>query len=102
VSDIHHDNGAARGNRTRLFRDTRGGVEWIFHVDYAGGCRRWYAFGLDPENSIAKMKSDGMPLTPLAPSIGYRTEMTTAGEQMVIPGCERDDSRTGARQMMLF
>lgn len=31
-----------------------------------------------------------------------RTEMTDAGEQTVIPGCERDDPRTGAKQLDLF
>lgn len=33
---------------------------------------------------------------------GYRTELTDAGEQTIIPGCERDDARTGAQQMSLF
>ena len=31
-----------------------------------------------------------------------RTEMTEAGEQTVIPGCEIDDPRTGAVQQELF
>jgi hypothetical protein len=33
---------------------------------------------------------------------GYRSELTAAGEQTVIPGCERDDPRTGAKQLSLF
>lgn len=32
----------------------------------------------------------------------YPTEMTEAGEQAVIPGCELDDQRTGAKQLGLF
>ena len=32
----------------------------------------------------------------------YRSELTPAGEQTVIPGCERDDARTGAVQLDLF
>jgi hypothetical protein len=32
----------------------------------------------------------------------YRTEMTEAGEQFTIPGCELDDERTGAKQLGLF
>ena len=32
----------------------------------------------------------------------FCTEFTPAGEQTVIPGCERDDARTGAKQMSLF
>lgn len=32
----------------------------------------------------------------------YRSELTEAGEQTVIPGCERDDERTGAKQLSLF
>lgn len=33
----------------------------------------------------------------------FRSELTEIGEQLVIPGCERDaDPHTGARQMSLF
>lgn len=32
----------------------------------------------------------------------YRTELTPAGEQTVIPGCERDNSQSGTKQMSLF
>ncbi|WP_306150689.1 hypothetical protein [Roseovarius sp. MMSF_3281] len=32
----------------------------------------------------------------------YRSELTDAGEQSIIPGCERDDERTGATQLSLF
>lgn len=32
----------------------------------------------------------------------YRSEMTEAGEQTIIPGCERDDERTGVKQKSLF
>jgi hypothetical protein len=32
----------------------------------------------------------------------YRSELTPEGEQLVIPGCEKDDARTGKRQLSLF
>jgi hypothetical protein len=42
---IYTDNGAARGSRTRYFRDSaHGGVEWIFSVDYHGPAPRWLCF----------------------------------------------------------
>jgi hypothetical protein len=33
---------------------------------------------------------------------GYRSELTEAGEQTVIPGCEADAPQTGAKQLSLF
>ena len=33
---------------------------------------------------------------------GFRTELTPAGEQTVIPGCERDNEQTGPGQLSLF
>lgn len=40
---------------------------------------------------------------PPAPSIRqFRIELTPEGEQYVIPGCERDDPRTGVKQASLF
>ena len=63
---IYHDNGAARGYRTRVFRDCRdGGVEWMYAVDYAQGDSRWYVFHTISEPSIAKLKSEGMFLSRL-------------------------------------
>lgn len=35
-------------------------------------------------------------------STPLRSELTDAGEQTIIPGCERDDERTGAKQLSLF
>lgn len=63
--NIYTDNGAAFGNRTRLFRNTNGGVEWMYAVDYASGHDRWYGFGMQPNNSIDKLKSNGMFLSRL-------------------------------------
>ena len=60
---IYSDNGAAFGNRTRLFRDCEGGVEWMFGVDYASGSDRWYGYGMEPDNSIAKLQAAGMFLS---------------------------------------
>ena len=37
---------------------------------------------------------------PRPPAFG--SELTPEGEQLVIPGCEKDDPRTGARQSELF
>ena len=70
MSIIYNDNGAARGLRTRYFRDAPSGVEWIYAVDYAGGSpfTRWHTFGMacyTPDNSIAKLIARGMVLTPL-------------------------------------
>ena len=63
---IYSDDGPARGCRTRYFRDSAyGGVEWMFAVDYASGNRRWYGFGMNPNNSIAKMTVEGFTLSPL-------------------------------------
>ena len=32
----------------------------------------------------------------------FGSELTPEGEQLVIPGCEKDDARTGAQQTDLF
>ena len=63
IKPIYSDNGAAAGNRTRLFRDCEGGVEWMYGVDYSNGDNRWYSFGMTPNNSIAKLQSHGMWLS---------------------------------------
>lgn len=104
MTEIYSDNGAAFGRRTRLFRNgAHGGVEWIYAVDYAGGDRRWYGYGMAPDCSIAELQADGMFLSRIESGAHrFNTELTPAGEQTVIPGCERDDARTGAKQMSLF
>lgn len=33
---------------------------------------------------------------------GYKTELTPAGEQLVIPGCERNTTDTTKKQLNLF
>ena len=64
MTDIYHDNGAALGNRTRFFKDgANGGVDWMYGVDYASGSDRWFAFGMQPGNSIAKLLASGMFLS---------------------------------------
>lgn len=68
---IYHDNGAAKGRRTRFFRDAAGGgVEWIYGADYANGDRRWYAFNVMPDATIEKLKASGMFLSRLEDSEG--------------------------------
>jgi len=65
-NEIYHDNGAAFGRRTRFFRNAPlGGVEWMYAVDWANGDRRWYGFGMSPDNSIEKLKQSGMFLSRL-------------------------------------
>lgn len=103
TSEVYHDNGRAFGNRTRVFRDAAGGgVEWMYGVDYANGDSRWYAFNgyRGPANTIETLKRDGMFLSRFE-SGPWPTELTPAGEQAVIPGCERNCSRT-VRQLDLF
>lgn len=96
---IYHDHGANHGRRTRLFRNGQhGGVEWMYAVDHAGGDDRWYGYG--HASNITELQRTGMDLSPY--ETGFRTELTDAGEQTVIPGCERDDYRTGTRQPSLF
>lgn len=58
------DEGARQGQRTRYFRDARGGgVEWCYAVDYIGAATRWYWFLMyGPSYCIANMLSDGHPL----------------------------------------
>jgi hypothetical protein len=61
--DIYQDNGAAKGLRTRMFRDGgNGGVEWMYAVDYASGYTRWYGYGMEKGLTIRKMMDDGMHL----------------------------------------
>ena len=64
MTTIYHDNGAAFGNRTRVFRaGAHGGVEWMYGVDYANGDKRWYGFGAVPDATIEKLKANGMFLS---------------------------------------
>lgn len=64
MTQLYHDNGAAFGRRTRYFRNAAGGgVEWIYAVDWAGGDRRWYGFGMDGTATIAKLQAGGMFLS---------------------------------------
>lgn len=108
MTEIYHDNGAAFGRRTRVFRDgPNGGVEWMYGADWASGDTRWYGYlSTGKQETIASLRISGMDLSRFEsgawPERIYRSELTPAGEQMVIPGCERDDTRTGARQMDLF
>jgi hypothetical protein len=62
---IYHDNGAAFGRRTRFFRDSETGIEWMYGVDYCNGSTRWYAFHAGACMSIAGMKDNGMFLSRL-------------------------------------
>lgn len=52
-------------------------------------------------DSKRKPDPDLIPIGP-APRAGFRSEMTEAGEQTVIPGCERDAPQSGVKQMDLF
>jgi len=64
--DIYQDNGAARGFRTRMFRDGQnGGVEWMYAVDYCNGDKRWYGYGMEPNLTIRKLIDNGMYLVRL-------------------------------------
>lgn len=105
MTEIYSDNGAAFGRRTRLFRNgAHGGVEWIYAVDYANGNDRWYGYlSTGGHETIASLQISGMFLSRIESGAHrFNTELTPAGEQTVIPGCERDDARTGAKQMSLF
>lgn len=104
MTQLYHDNGAAFGRRTRYFRNAAGGgVEWIYAVDHAGGCDRWYGYlATGGHETIASLQISGMDLVRLDAGPTFRTEFTLAGEQAVIPGCERDAPQTGARQLDLF
>ena len=65
VGEIYHDNGRAFGRQTRFFRETSGGIEWMYGVDYANGSTRWYAFHPGVGQSIAGLKAGGMFLSRL-------------------------------------
>lgn len=67
MSKIYTDNGAANGLRTRLFRNTDGGVEWIYAVDYADGSDRWFFFHPGVGRSVEEMISKGVQLEPYEP-----------------------------------
>lgn len=64
--EIYHDNGRAYGRRTRMFRETDGGIEWMYGVDYSSGCTRWYCFYPGAGKSIDDLKRDGMFLSRLS------------------------------------
>lgn len=63
--EVFHDNGAAFGRRTRVFRDcqTGRGVEWMYAVDYASGNTRWYGFHPAGAGSIHTLQQGGMFLS---------------------------------------
>lgn len=65
MRDIYHDNGRAFGRKTRFFRNTDGGVEWMYGVDYASGSDRWYFFHPGAGKSIDELKRNGMFLSRL-------------------------------------
>lgn len=48
---------------------------------------------------ITAKAQHGAPVGPFR--IGYRTELTPVGEQMIIPGCERDQA-PATKQLSLF
>lgn len=92
--EVFHDNGAAFGRRTRVFRNCAlGGVEWMYAVDYAGGDRRWYGYMCTGgHETVGSLIASGMDLRPY--SEAFSTELTPEGEQTVIPGCERNAAPT--------
>lgn len=110
---IYHDNGAAFGRRTRFFRNApdNSGVQWIYGVDYAGGSTDWLCYmATGGHETIASLKTSGMFLSrldngcdfePVAERQEYRSELTPIGEQLVIPGCERNLA-PAAKQLSLF
>lgn len=101
---IYHDNGRAFGRRTRVFRNAEfGGVEWMYAVDYAQGDTRWYGYlATGGHETIASLKASGMFLSRFEEGPQpFATELTPAGEQAVIPGCERNFA-PGNRQLDLF
>jgi hypothetical protein len=68
--EIYHDNGAAMGLRTRVFRNAaHGGVEWMYAADYASqnaSLHRWYHFGPGGNGDIQSLKlNQGMFLSRL-------------------------------------
>ena len=101
MSQIYHDNGAAFGRRTRYFRNAAGGgVEWIYAVDHAGGCDRWYGYlATGGHETIASLRISGMDLQPL-----YATETTPEGAQALVPGVtpitERERTQAQAQRPM--
>lgn len=68
--------------------------------------RSWTEDGVPQERQdeiIAQVQAKAQPGAKVGPfTIPYRTELTTAGEQSVIPGCEADDRRNGKKQLDLF
>lgn len=51
---------------------------------------------------IATITAKAQPGAMVGPfKVQYRTELTTAGEQLVIPGCEQDQA-PGVKQLDLF
>mgnify|MGYP000252711470 CR=1 FL=1 len=68
---IYHDNGAALGRRTRVFRNcpNGGGVEWMYAVDHAGPNPRWYGYlATGGHETIASLRITGMDLRELTPA----------------------------------
>ena len=63
MDTIYSDSGAARGMRTRYFRERNGALEWTYAVDYAGGQTRWYGAGF--ARSVAEMVSNGYDMRAL-------------------------------------
>lgn len=64
---IYHDNGAAFGRRTRVFRNgPNGGTEWQYAVDHANGDPRWYGYlATGGHETIASLQASGMDLRPV-------------------------------------
>lgn len=69
--------------------------EWPTYDDH-------HAYHGTPEATARLWSRNRSTLEAFFPPIKtYRTELTPAGEQMVIPGCERD-AAPGVRQLSLF
>lgn len=64
MNKIYTDNGAAKGLRTRLFRNSDGGVEWMYAADYAAGSVRWFFFHPGAGRSVEEMMARGYDLVP--------------------------------------
>lgn len=62
-NEVYHDNGRAFGRKTRVFRETDGGIEWMYGVDYASGSKRWFFFHPGVGKTIEDLKRGGMFLS---------------------------------------
>lgn len=63
MTNVYQDNNHEFGLETRVFRDTEGGVEWMYAANYAQGDRRWYFFLPGAGESVEELKRGGMILS---------------------------------------